>query len=275
MSSPFAPSDEAERARIRESLNETLFVEAGAGTGKTTRPGGQGGPACVDRQDDPWTGSRPSPLPRPRRPSSATASGTCSRRRRALGAATKRGAAVSRVSTTSIRHPSRPFMGFARSLLAERPLEAGLPPSFEVMDPIASDLEFEEVWRDWIDAALDGLKPLPTLPMALSLGLRPGDLREIALGFHSDYDLVATASFDEEPMPRSETIRELIATSPESSACANTPRLGSPTSCSTTPSGSWLRPDGWPRWFPRPPRLMGCSQGSCPSGNEAAGKATG
>ncbi len=32
----FIPQDEEARRRIRESLDETLFVEAGAGTGKTT-----------------------------------------------------------------------------------------------------------------------------------------------------------------------------------------------------------------------------------------------
>ena len=32
----FTPLDEAARLRIRESLDENLFVEAGAGTGKTT-----------------------------------------------------------------------------------------------------------------------------------------------------------------------------------------------------------------------------------------------
>ena len=36
MTGVFMPRDKAQRDRIRESLDETLFVEAGAGTGKTT-----------------------------------------------------------------------------------------------------------------------------------------------------------------------------------------------------------------------------------------------
>ena len=36
MTVAFTPQDEADRQRIRESLDESLFVEAGAGTGKTT-----------------------------------------------------------------------------------------------------------------------------------------------------------------------------------------------------------------------------------------------
>ena len=36
MTAIFTPHDEDARRRIREALDETLFVEAGAGTGKTT-----------------------------------------------------------------------------------------------------------------------------------------------------------------------------------------------------------------------------------------------
>jgi len=36
MSEEFTPIDHANRRRIGESLDENLFVEAGAGTGKTT-----------------------------------------------------------------------------------------------------------------------------------------------------------------------------------------------------------------------------------------------
>ena len=35
MSTPFVPHDQEQRDRITSSLDETLFVEAGAGTGKT------------------------------------------------------------------------------------------------------------------------------------------------------------------------------------------------------------------------------------------------
>ena len=34
MNTPFVPHDQEQRDRITSSLDETLFVEAGAGTGK-------------------------------------------------------------------------------------------------------------------------------------------------------------------------------------------------------------------------------------------------
>ena len=66
---PDLPPDEAARVRIRTDLGATLFVEAGAGAGKTS--------SLVDRianlVDDgvDITVSRPSPSPRRRRPSCA------------------------------------------------------------------------------------------------------------------------------------------------------------------------------------------------------------
>ena len=39
MSDPFVPQDQDVRRRIRESLDENLFVVAGAGTGKTNLTG--------------------------------------------------------------------------------------------------------------------------------------------------------------------------------------------------------------------------------------------
>ena len=104
---------------------------------------------------------------------------------------------------------------FASSILMERPLEAGLPPSFEVMDEIAGDLDFDTAWSGWIDAALDGDRSLLTLPIALSLGLIPGHLRDIALKFHANHDLLAEASFDDTPMPPSEVVPALVQASGE------------------------------------------------------------
>ena len=79
---------------------------------------------------------------------------------------------------------------FAAALLHERPLEAGLPPSFDTMDAIESELAFDEAWTQWIDAALDEPTLQPHFLMTLSLGLRLDGLRGIALKFHENYDLL-------------------------------------------------------------------------------------
>ena len=215
MSGGFTPRDNAQRDRIRESLDETLFVEAGAGTGKTT--------SLVDRvmkliSSGATTLDRIAAITF----TNAAAAELRDRIRQALESAD---------SDTSLSDEERErcsrgvqdldqasiqtLHSFASSILMERPLEAGLPPSFEVMDEIAGDLDFDAAWSRWIDAALEGDLPLPSLPMALSLGLTPGHLRDIALKFHANHDLLAEATFDDAPMPPSEAVSGLVQVSGE------------------------------------------------------------
>ena len=215
MTGVFMPRDKAQRDRIRESLDETLFVEAGAGTGKTT--------SLVDRVVK-LVSSGATTLDRIAAITftNAAAAELRDRVRQALESAD---------SDTSLSDAERErcsrgvqdldqasiqtLHSFASSILMERPLEAGLPPSFEVMDEIAGDLDFDTAWSAWIDAALDGDLPLSTLPLALSLGLTPGHLREIALKFHDNHDLLAGATFDDAPMPLSEVVPALVQVSGE------------------------------------------------------------
>ena len=215
MTGGFTPRDNVHRDRIRESLAETLFVEAGAGTGKTT--------SLVDRVMK-LVSSGATTLDRIAAITftNAAAAELRDRIRQSLESAD---------SEDSLSHEERErcsrgvqdldqasiqtLHSFASSILMERPLEAGLPPSFEVMDEIAGDLDFDTAWSGWIDAALSGDLPLLTLPMALSLGLTPGHLREIALKFHDNHDLLAEASFDDTPMPLSEVVPALAQVSGE------------------------------------------------------------
>ena len=44
---------------------------------------------------------------------------------------------------------------FARRLLFDFPIEAGLPPGFTVLDELESGLAFEEQWDDLLDQLLD------------------------------------------------------------------------------------------------------------------------
>ena len=213
MSSGFTPRDNAQRFRIRESLAETLFVEAGAGTGKTT--------SLVDRVMK-LVSSGATTLDRIAAITftNAAAAELRDRIRQALESADSEDSlsyeerercsrGVQDLDQASIQT----LHSFASSILMERPLEAGLPPSFEVMDEIAGDLDFDAAWSGWIDAALDGDRSLPSLPMALSLGLTPGHLRDIALKFHANHDLLAEASFDDTPMPPSEVVPALAQAS--------------------------------------------------------------
>ena len=187
----FIPQDNAERQRIASSLEETLFVEAGAGTGKTT--------SLVDRILE-LVGSGTTTLDRVAAITFTEAAAAELRDRirteleqaaddAALGDV-RRGLCrqgVEQLDNAAIQT----LHSFAAALLQERPLEAGLPPSFDTLDAIESELDFDEAWTQWIDAALDDPALQPHFLMTLSLGLKIDGLRSIALKFHENYDLLA------------------------------------------------------------------------------------
>ena len=211
MTTAFTPIDQAARDRIRLSLNQTMFVEAGAGTGKTTSMVGRvvnligSGVTTVDRVAAiTFTNSAASELKERireelERAASDDEADPTWRQMCAKG--------VEDIDTT----PFTTLHSFAGSILRERPLEAGLPPSFETMDQVASDLDFDEKWNEWLDWALDDAANIPTLPIALSLGLRPSHLRQIALQFHRNYDLLEGVEFDDAQMPAFDSAQRLVA----------------------------------------------------------------
>ena len=171
MTERFEAQDERAREVIRQCLDETLFVEAGAGTGKTT--------SLVDRIRN------------------LVAFGVTTLDRIAAITFTEAAAAELRdrvkqrleesVADDSIDERERrncqrgmedldrasiqTIHSFAAEMLRERPIEANLPPSFEIMDEIEAQLEFEEAWSVWLDSALSGEAHLPTLSLALALQL--------------------------------------------------------------------------------------------------------
>ena len=44
---------------------------------------------------------------------------------------------------------------FAQRILSEHSVDAGLPPSIEVLDEISSQVAFDQRWRDFLDQLLD------------------------------------------------------------------------------------------------------------------------
>ena len=195
------PSDQPARQAIVERLDVNMVVEAGAGTGKTTSLIGRilalvktgradmGRIAAITFTD-------------------AAAAELRERIRESLEDAVdcpdlqpeERGrceAAVRDLDRSSIQT----LHSFAGSILGERPLEAGLPPGFQSRDAIQADTAFDDRWREWIDGALDDPQAQEVLRPALEQGLQLGQMREVALAFHKNYDLVEGVSFDVPPMP--------------------------------------------------------------------------
>ncbi len=79
---------------------------------------------------------------------------------------------------------------FAQRLLTDHPVEAGLPPGVEVLDEIASDVDFDERWNRFFTDALDD-EALGRSVLLLDLaGVRPQALRELAIVFDDNWDLV-------------------------------------------------------------------------------------
>ena len=185
------PSDQQHRDRILQSLDENLFVEAGAGTGKTTALVGRivtliasGAAKMVGLAAITFTEAAAAELrDRVRRDLEIAAEDDS----RDVDSRDRCRRAVSEMDAASIQT----LHSFAQSLLRELPLEAGLPPGFEMLDPIAADLRFQQGWDQWLDESLESAELGPKLARALHLGLNLDQLRRVASALNDDYDLVA------------------------------------------------------------------------------------
>ena len=211
MAGSFSPRDEAARRLIREALDKTLFVEAGAGTGKTTSLVDRvtklvsSGRTTLDRVSAiTFTEAAAAEL-RDRIRENLEHSASDDEMTEEERERCRRG--VDDLDQASIQT----LHSFAGALLLERPLEAGLPPSFETMDAISSELAFEEAWTEWVDSSLEEGSPhFQGLSLAFSLGLSVSKMREVALKFHGNYDLLAEALFEDIPRPAPSAVRRLV-----------------------------------------------------------------
>jgi len=176
-------TDQAARDAITGRVGDNAFVEAGAGSGKTS--------CLVDRfvalvesgvEADAiaaitFTEKAAEELVGRTRRALQDAAATSERAARALGAVD--GAAISTLHA------------FAQRLLSEHPLEAGLPPRVVVLDEIASDLRFAERWEQWLGALLDDPDAVRLLGLLFAGGAKVDQLRQVAVAFNDNWDLVA------------------------------------------------------------------------------------
>ena len=194
------PPDEAARRRIREDTASTLLVEAGAGAGKTS--------ALVERivslvdQGEPIESIAAITF------TEKAAADLRHRLRAALVGPGRQGAAE------ALDHaPIGTLHAFARRLLFEFPVEAGLPPGFTVLDELESQLALDERWQDLLDELLDdaarevapGLSAAELVQLCQwgSFGGTRG-LRRIVEDFQANWDLVEDRVHLDSP-PRPET----------------------------------------------------------------------
>ncbi|HET8621643.1 MAG TPA: UvrD-helicase domain-containing protein, partial [Acidimicrobiales bacterium] len=180
------PPDQQARDDITSRLDATLFVEAGAGSGKTR--------ALVDRIA--------------RLVTSGTA-GLCDlaaitftekaaaelrdRVRHRLGDERDR-ALVERDGERAARCRAAlddldgaaigTLHGFARRILTEHPIEAEVPPRIEVLDEVGSAVAFDDRWAGFLDRLLADPAVERALLLATAAGVRLDHLRLIALAFN-------------------------------------------------------------------------------------------
>src|SRR5258707_12004528 len=186
------PADQPARDRLIAELETTFFVEAGAGTGKTT--------ALVSRIVELVARDE---LPMERLAAitftEAAAAELRDRMRQALEqAALTRSSEQERsrcekasreVDLASVQT----IHAFAGSLLRTYPLEAGLPPNFTMLDELEQDRTFDDRFRAWLYDQV----PDPNFPerraavrRALSLGMSADQLRELATRLQDYRDLL-------------------------------------------------------------------------------------
>ena len=194
----FVPIDRAARERLRNDLDRTFFVEAGAGTGKTTTLVGRienliaRGRVTIDRLAAiTFTEAAASELRD--RVREALERGSEKRKDPEEQARCRQAAGEIDLAAISTIH------AFAGGLLRAFPLEAGLPPSLRTLDAIEQGMRFEERFRDWFRRAALQAPAADVLRRAFILGLTEEHLYTLAQQLEGQYDLLETTVAWEAP----------------------------------------------------------------------------
>jgi ATP-dependent helicase/nuclease subunit A len=207
------PPDQAARDRITEDLDTTLFVEAGAGSGKTS--------ALVDRVLALVTGGEAEL--RSIAAITFTEKAGAELRDRIRSELEKRAAvdpeneeaARCRLALDQLDGAAIGTLhSFAQRILTEHPIEAGLPPRVEVLDEVSSKVAFERRWRMFRDELLADPAMERTILLLLASGVRPEALRSLAEAFDDNWDLVeerVPSASPEPPSPLSMFPAALVA----------------------------------------------------------------
>ena len=212
----FTPIDEAVRYDISHNLDATLFVEASAGTGKTSSLVDRivnlvaSGRATLDRiAAITFTEAAAAELRervRQRLEEAASAAERATEERERC----RQGVADLDQATVCTLH------SFAAQLLHERPLEAGLPLGFDTSDEIVAGIKFDEAWNGWLDAVLVEDSPLYAhLALALTLNVTLDHLKGLAREFHANYADLEGSTFAAAEPPEVKAVATLRERWPE------------------------------------------------------------
>lgn len=191
--------DAAARERVTRETAQTLFVEAAAGAGKTTALVGRivelvaGGMPVERIAAITFTEKAAAELTdrvRERLERAAAGDGEYAR----LGPEERKRcrAAIDGLDGASFQT----IHAFARKLLAAHPVQAGLPPEFDVLDGTEEELELREAVRRFLDDVERSDATRTAVMTAYTLGLQPRHLRELAREFARNWDRLRAGEFD-------------------------------------------------------------------------------
>ena len=219
-----SPVDQADRDRIRADRDRTLFVEAGAGSGKTR--------ALVDRVealviDDAIPLENIAAITFTEKAAAELRDRIRQRfEAHVASPAHPTAADAARVALHQLDGaPIGTLHSFAQRILTEHPVEAGLPPGVDVLDEIGSQIDFEQRWRVFLDELLDDDAMARTLLVLEAAGVRLDALRTLTLQMVANWDLVEERlDFDAPrpgPFPRDELLRVFDAVEAYADSCDN------------------------------------------------------
>ena len=190
-------TDQPARDRISSDLAGTLFVEAGAGSGKTR--------ALVDRVLAlVGSGVAMESIAAITFTEKAAAELRDRIRRRLRSSETRQDLGEERAETALLQLDGSAvgtLHSFAQRILSEHPVEAGLPPSVEVLDDIGSQIEFDVRWRGFLDRLLDEPEMGPTLLRLEVLGVRLTHIRALASRLNQNWDRLEAPAGEPDPLP--------------------------------------------------------------------------
>jgi ATP-dependent helicase/nuclease subunit A len=199
MSDSAAP-DQAARRRIAEELTSTLFVGAGAGSGKTSELVKRvvalverGGVELANIAAITFTEKAAAELR--------------DRVRRALEKAAEEATDPDLLERYRVAQDQLDgaaigtLHSFAQRILSEHPVEAGLPPRIEVVDEVGSQVAFERRWSSFRDEMLADPGLERTIQLIDAAGIKVSALRVLAVVFNDNWDLVEERVIEEAAEP--------------------------------------------------------------------------
>ena len=184
----FADADA--RAEIRDRLDENLFIDAGAGSGKTSALVGRvvasvlcdDGVPLAETAVVTFTEKAGAEL----RDRLRAAFEKAHREAPGRSAARRAQQALDDLDGAAIGT----LHGFAQRILASFPIQAGMPPLVEVLDEVGSSVAFDDRWSVMWRRMLDDDALAEPLQLALATGAKSDQFRSLARKFGDDWDLI-------------------------------------------------------------------------------------